>query len=37
MTITAEGLKQAAKAVADIAPTVFSIAAKVAAFVAAIQ
>lgn len=33
--ITAEGLKQAAKAVEDIAPAVLAVAAKVAAFIAA--
>ena len=34
LSITTEGLKQAAKAVADIAPTVLAVAGKVAAFVA---
>jgi ABC-type transporter Mla subunit MlaD len=34
LNITVEGLKQAAKAVEDIAPTVISVAAKVARFVA---
>ena len=34
LNITVEGLKQAAKAVEDIAPTVISVAAKVASFVA---
>jgi hypothetical protein len=33
LNITAEGLKQAAKAVADIAPTVLEVAGKIAAFV----
>jgi hypothetical protein len=33
LAITAEGLKEAAKAVADIAPTVLAVAARVAAFV----
>jgi hypothetical protein len=33
LSITAEGLKKAAEAVADIAPTVLTVAAKVAAFV----
>lgn len=36
LSISAEGLKQAARAVADIAPTVLAVAAKVAAFVAAL-
>jgi hypothetical protein len=36
MTITSEGLKQAAQAVADIAPTVLAVAGKVAGFVAAL-
>ena len=36
LSITGEGLKKAAEAVADIAPTVLAVAAKVAAFVAAI-
>jgi hypothetical protein len=37
LSITAEGLKQAAQAVADIAPTVLAVAGKVAAFVAALH
>lgn len=36
LSITTEGLKQAAEAVADIAPTVLTVAGKVAAFVAGI-
>jgi hypothetical protein len=36
LNITTEGLTQAAKAVADITPTVLAVAAKVAAFVAAL-
>ncbi len=36
LSISVEGLKQAAKAVADIAPTVLAVAGKVAAFVAAL-
>ena len=36
LSISAEGLKQAARAVADIAPTVLVVAGKVAAFVAAL-
>jgi hypothetical protein len=36
LNITTEGLTQAAKAVADIAPTVLAVAAKIAAFVAAL-
>jgi hypothetical protein len=36
LNLTTEGLTQAAKAVADIAPTVLAVAAKVAAFVAAL-
>ncbi|MGC3987500.1 MAG: hypothetical protein QM777_23810 [Pseudorhodoferax sp.] len=37
LKVTAEGLKQAAKAVADIAPGVLAVAAKVAAFVAGLR
>ena len=33
LSITSEGLKQAAQAVADIAPTVIGVAAKIASFV----
>jgi hypothetical protein len=36
LSITTEGLKQAAQTVADIAPTVLAVAGKVAAFVAGI-
>lgn len=36
LSITAQGLKQAAQAVADIAPSVLTVAGKVAAFVAAL-
>ncbi len=36
LAITAEGLKQAAKAVADIAPTALEVAGKIAAFVVAL-
>jgi hypothetical protein len=37
LAITAEGLKEAAKAVGDIAPTVLSVAAKIATFVAGLS
>ena len=36
LSITTEGLKKAAEAVADITPTVLAVASKVAAFVAGI-